>query len=147
MNMKCSNIHKKLIFFLENKLPEKEMEEVGIHLSECKDCAVFAEDLKKTLHILDTEKLPEVNPFFYTRVKAKMEATEPEKVTYVNLIFNRVLQPALFTVLLLAGIYGGIKIGTPSTLKNTVYALQNQEVPILNEMETESIEGFLMDRP
>ena len=47
--MKCEKLHKKLIFFLDGDLPEKEAQEINSHLNECTDCAAFAEDMKKTL--------------------------------------------------------------------------------------------------
>ena len=71
--MKCKNLHKKLIFFLEGDLSPKMMEEVQNHLDECSSCAAFAKELKQTLGIIETEKELEVNPYFYTRLKARLE--------------------------------------------------------------------------
>ena len=48
------------------------------HLNSCSECALFAEEMKLTLNILDEEKTPELNPFFYTRVKEKLENQEQE---------------------------------------------------------------------
>lgn len=144
--MKCKTIHKKLIFFLEEELPAKEMDLVKMHLSECSECALFAEELKKTLGVLEQEKSPKVNPFFYTRLKAKIDSLEDAKEPFWRPVLVNVLQPAFFSILLLAGIYSGISIGKPASLEITVTALQNQEmIPLLNEMENETIEGFLME--
>ncbi|MFW5755828.1 MAG: anti-sigma factor family protein [Tangfeifania sp.] len=145
--MKCKALHNKLIFYLEGDLPEKEAEQVQDHLSECSDCARFASEMQKTLGILETEKAPEVNPFFFTRLKAKMKAQnesfEP-KAGHPFLI--RVLQPALFTLLLLAGIYSGIKIGQKAEDRFYVTTSPDvQVIPYLNEMEAEPIEAFLME--
>jgi hypothetical protein len=38
--MKCKTLHKKLIFFLEGDLPEKEAQEIKIHLNECESIAL-----------------------------------------------------------------------------------------------------------
>ncbi|NCB09032.1 MAG: hypothetical protein EOM73_12815 [Bacteroidia bacterium] len=63
-----------------------------------------------------------------------------------NRIWAKVLQPAFFTVLLLAGIYSGIKIGQPVTAKNSSATYSAQEmIPYLNEMKSETIEAFLME--
>jgi anti-sigma factor RsiW len=144
--MKCKNLHNKLIFYLEGDLPQKEMEQVNFHLSGCTECASFAEDMKKTLGIFEAEKSPEVNPFFYTRLKAKME-DEAESFEKVNSpLLLRVLQPAIFSLLLLAGIYSGIKIGQRA--EDSLYAANSPEeqvIPYLNEMEAEPIETFLME--
>jgi hypothetical protein len=145
--MKCKNLHKDLIFFLEGDLPAKEMEQIQIHLAECDSCAAFAEDMKVTLGILEVEKSPAVNPFFYTRLKAKLENRESEKLQiFRRPVFARILQPVMFSILLVIGIYSGIKIGQPSPVK--VYSTEMFEqdaIPYLNEMETESIETFLME--
>jgi hypothetical protein len=144
--MKCKTLHKKLIFFLDGDLSAEEMEQMRLHLSECNDCATFAEDMKKTLAILEFEKSPEVNPFFYTRLKTKLEnQTIKQDRISLNPVWARILQPSLFSVLLIAGIYSGIKIGQTSTV-NSKYASYTEKeiIPYLDEMETETIETFLM---
>ena len=145
--MKCKTLHKNLIFFLEGELPAKEMEQIKVHLIECTHCEAFAEDMKKTLGVLESEKSPEVNPFFYTRLKAKLENQSAAEEKYaVWPAFVRVLQPVAFSILLIIGIYSGIKIGQPSHDKFEIASMINQgEIPFLNEMETESIEAFLME--
>lgn len=145
--MKCRTIHKNLIFFLEGDLPQKETEQIKVHLSGCEQCAAFAEDMKKTLGIIEKEKAIETNPFFYTRLKAKLESqTQAEKVRFWKPVLVKVVQPVFFSVLLIAGIYTGFKIGTPVRV-NTAFANYTTEeiVPYLNEMQSEPIEEFLME--
>lgn len=145
--MSCRTIHKKLIFFLEGDLSKPEAEAVSAHLAQCPECAAFFEDMKKTLHILQEEKSPDINPFFYTRLRARME-NEAEEVTRPAgfSLWERVLQPALFTMLLLAGIYAGMKIGHPANEgSNSVSYAETELIPYLNEMEAEPIESFLME--
>lgn len=144
--MKCKELHNKLIFFLEGDLPEREMEQVKVHLSGCPDCKLFAEELNKTLNVLETEKSPAVNPFFYTRLKAKMEAQAESSEKAGSPFFVRVFQPALFSLLLFAGIYSGIKIGQRA--EDQLYVSNSateQVIPYLNEMDAEPIEAFLME--
>jgi len=145
--MKCKTLHKKLIFFLEGDLPEKEANEMKAHLAECESCAAFARDMQKTLGMIHIEKSPEVNPFFYTRLKARMENKEIKEKQRIGFpVWAKVLQPAFFSLLLLAGIYTGIKIGQPVTTETShgIFA-ENELIPFLNEMETEPIETFLME--
>jgi len=144
--MECKSLHKKIIFFLEGELSAEEMEQMKLHLSECGDCAAFAREMEKTFAILQSEKSPAINPFFYTRLKAKMENQAAEQnVIFRNPVWARILQPAFFSVLLLAGIYMGIKIGQPTVNKMNVPGYSEQEmIPYLNEMESETIEGFLL---
>jgi anti-sigma factor RsiW len=145
--MKCEKLHKKLIFFLEGDLPENEAQEIKVHLSKCAYCAAFAEEMKKTLGIIQLEKSPEVNPFFYTRLKARMENQAEKAAKSVGFpVWKKVLQPAFFSLLLLAGIYTGIKIGQPSNTgtNQNIYS-EIELVPYLIEMEAEPLENFLME--
>lgn len=144
--MNCKKLHKNLIFYLDGDLPETEMIKMRTHLANCPDCAAFADKMMKTLGVLQSEKSPEVNPFFYTRLKAKMESQNEDVKKVANPIWTRVLQPALFSLLLLVGVYSGIKIG--QNTEDQFYATNSQEeqvVPYLNEMEAEPIETFLME--
>lgn len=143
--MKCKKVHNKLIFFLEKELPVSEMDQVQLHLNECSECALFAAEMKNTLQILDSDKVRDENPFFYTRVKARLE-NQDEKQPEVRPVLARVLQPMAFSILLLLGIYGGFKLG--ETPKETLAesSLSKQEmVPYWNELEAEPIESFLME--
>jgi anti-sigma factor RsiW len=145
--MKCKTLHKKLIFFLENDLPAREAEEIRKHLNECPECKAFAEYMQQTLSVLQKEKSPEVNPFFYTRLKARMERqVSRRELTATEKIRIKILQPAFFTLLLLAGIYTGIKIGgaTQSEVRYTTFP-ENEMFSYLNEMQSEPLETFLME--
>ena len=145
--MKCKTLHKNLIFFLEEELPEKEMALISAHLLECNSCASFAKDMRQTLGIIETEKSPTVNPFFYTRLKAKLENSESEqKQIFWKPALVRVLQPAIFSILLIIGIYSGIKIGQPAPAQSvSISAADLDIISFLNEMDSETIEGFLME--
>ncbi len=145
--MKCKTLHKKLIFFIEGDLSTKEMKQFELHLSECPDCLAFALEMKNTLGIIEIEKSIEINPYIYTRIKAKLENQEMERVSVVNRpVLVRILQSLAFSVILLLGIYGGIKLGQPhqTELGNNTISEQ-QMIPYLNEMATEPIEAFLME--
>jgi anti-sigma factor RsiW len=145
--MECKTIHKELIFFLEGDLPSEKAGQIEMHLNECSACAAFAEEMKETLGILEAEKSPAVNPFFYTQLKAKLENRESaEPAFFKRVVLAQVLQPALFSILLIIGIYSGIKIGQPSPVKVfSTTQFKQDAVPYFNEMKTESIETFLME--
>ncbi|WP_346855659.1 zf-HC2 domain-containing protein [uncultured Draconibacterium sp.] len=144
--MKCKTVHNNLIFFLEKELPVLEMKQVQEHLDTCPDCALFAEEMKKTLSILETEKATENNPFLYTRIKAKLEnQEEAERIQVARPILIRVLQPVAFSVLLLLGIYGGIKMGNVgSPVQETSVLSDDEMIPFWNGMDSEPIESFLL---
>lgn len=145
--MNCKNLHKKLIFFLEGDLSKYESEQVQLHLSDCEDCRLFLNEMKKTLGIIEIEKSPDVNPFFYTRLKARLENQESTQPYYSRQpVYSKVLQPAVFTLLLLVGIYSGFKVGQSKSaqLANDTFS-EVEMIPYLNEMNTEPIEAFLME--
>ena len=143
--MNCKTIHNKLIFFLEKELPVSEMKLVQEHLENCSECVLFVEEMRRTFGILEEEKTPELNPYFYTRVKAKL-LNHDREVLERRPILTRVLQPAAFSIILLLGVYGGIKLGQPNKSTLTVNTLNEQQmIPYLNEMDAEPIETFLME--
>jgi hypothetical protein len=123
------------------------MEQVQEHVNNCSHCALFVEEMKKTLSILEAEKSSEVNPFFYARTKAKLENQAREQEPVVGrLVLNRVLQPVAFSIILLLGIYGGIKLGRPNQPELAENSISEQQIiPYLNEMAAEPIEAFLME--
>jgi hypothetical protein len=144
--MKCKTVHKNLIFFLEKELPVSEMSAVQQHLDTCSECALFASEMKKTLGILETEKIVDDNPYFYTRVKVKLEnQVSKENVVFGRPVLLRVLQPVAFSILLILGVYGGIKMGdTGSTPKATNIIAEQDMIPYWNVLDAEPIENFLL---
>ena len=143
--MKCKNVHNKLIFFLEKELPVSEMKQVQQHLDECSACALFAAEMKNTLSILESDKVTDENPFFFTRVKTRLERQSDEQQV-ARPVLVRILQPVAFSVILLLGIYGGFKLGQVPKTNFTNNSLTEQEmVPYWNELEAEPIETFLME--
>ncbi|MCK3683647.1 zf-HC2 domain-containing protein [Maribellus sp. YY47] len=144
--MKCKAAHSKLIFFLERELPEPEMKAVQEHLAVCPDCALFAEEMKRTLSILETEKVSEVNPYFYTRVKAKLDRPSEIQLSGIrSSVLVRVLQPVAFSIVLILGVYGGVKMGATGAKTGSAFTAEQEMVPYLNEMDVEPLETFLME--
>lgn len=143
--MKCNSVHNKMIFFLEKELPVAEMKQVQQHINECADCALFAAEMKNTLRILESDKVIDKNPYFFTRVKARLEKQNDEKPV-VQPVLARILQPMAFSIILLLGIYGGFKLGEAPETALADNSLSEQEmVPYWNELEAEPIESFLME--
>lgn len=143
--MNCKSLHKKLIFYIGKDLPDKEMLEVEAHLKVCADCAAFAGDMQKTLGVVQLEKPAPVSPYFYTRLKARLKAQQ-EETGGRFITWERILQPALFSLLLVAGIYTGFKVGSQASERTSASVMTEMEiVPFFNELEAEPIETFLME--
>lgn len=144
--MNCKTLHKKLIFFVDEELPSNEMEKVKQHLSECNECALYFEDLKKTLEVISIERSKEKNPFFYTKLKAKMETREMiDTNLYKKPVLVSIIQPALFACILLIGIYAGLKIGQTTSKQFNTQRESQEFIPYLNDLHSEPIETFLFE--
>jgi anti-sigma factor RsiW len=140
--MKCKNIHSKLIFFIEGDLSENEMKEVALHLLECKECAAFVETMKKILIRAEQERPAGEDPYFFIRLKARMEKQGEIAASY-NSLWRNVLQPVFFSFIVFAGIYAGIYMGKLSFTGTD--ASVNDVFLFLNEMKEEPLENFLME--
>ena len=79
--MACNNIQIKLIDYLEKKLPADEMMVVSNHLKSCLACDEQFEFIEQTYGLIDGEKEMPINPFFYSKVKTRLDAQlTPDKV-------------------------------------------------------------------
>ena len=139
--MKTKCIHKDLIFYLDNELSVEKRTNVEKHLEECADCRDYLVFLQKGIQIIEKEKNPEVSPFFYTRLSARLE----EKPVYqTQSQWVRLAQPAFFSLVLLAGIYGGLKLGSNASSPK-VHQQATNSAQMLNDFAAEPIESFLLD--
>ncbi len=140
--MKHDYIQNDLIFYLDNELSVEKKMVVEKHLEECADCRSLLVFLQDGMQVIEKEKDPEASHFFYTRLSARLE----EKPKFqAQSQWLQLLQPAVFSLLLVIGIYGGLKIGS-----NASFPKLNQPATIgiqmLNDFETEPIESFLLDK-
>ncbi len=139
MKNKC--IHKDLIFYLDNELSVEKKIAVEKHMEECADCRSFLAFLQESVQIIEKEKNPEVSPFFYTRLSARLD----EKQVYqAQSQWSRLAQPAFFSLVLLAGIYGGLKLGSNASSPE-VNQQATRSVQMFNDFADEPIESFLLD--
>lgn len=139
--MKTKCIHNDLIFYLDNELSVEKRFAVEKHLEECADCRSFLAFLKDGMLIIEKEKNPEVSPFFYTRLSARLEENLK---CQTQSPWVRLAQPAFFSLILLAGIYGGTKLGGKASTKK-VNPQTPSTVQMLNDFAAEPIESFLLD--
>ena len=139
--MKNECIHNDLIFYIDNELSVEKRTVVEKHLEECADCRSFLAFLHDGMQVIEKEKNLEVSPFFYTRLSARLE----EKPQYqVQNQWVRLVQPVLFSLLLVAGIYGGLKLGSnASSSKSDQHATSG--IQMLNDFDSEPVESFLLD--
>jgi len=140
--MNCSKCQSKLVYYLEGTLAENIRVEMEAHLRECTPCAGFAVYLGESLQLMGTESKMDPIPFLHTRIKAKMEKSAgiPLRTS-----LQVRLQPVLFSILLIFAIYSGVKMGRNFTSAGKEDYITDNLAPILNEMESERLEIYLMD--
>ena len=132
-HMKNECIHNDLIFYIDNELSVEKRTEVEKHLEECADCRSFLAFLEDGMQVIEKEKNPEVSPFFFTRLSSRLE----EKPEYqVQNPWVRLVQPAFFSLLLVAGIYGGLKLGS-NAIPPKINPQATSSIQMLNDFASE----------
>ena len=128
--MNCTQIHNKLIFYIEKSLPENEIDEISMHLSDCKECTSHYLFLSDTLKYIEKEKISEPDTYFFTRLEQKIESINEVKHKQWYLFKPQpVLQKIGYSVLIAIGIVLGIVFGN----------IASNNIPLLNRnLETYS---------
>ena len=138
--MNCKEINKNLIFYIEGVLSSEKKLLVEEHLAKCEKCKQLFTEIKKTYDVINNENKVDVNPFFYTRVKAKMEDVNESSVnTIFRPSFIKILQTSVAVVLIAVAVYTGIMMG--DNFINTSMASVNQQA--YSEYQEYSQEVFL----
>jgi len=139
--MNEQHITEQLWEFHLGQLSEEENQKVQLHLEACDACLRESEVVKQTVQEIAAERSQEVPPFLYTRIQGRLESVRKPAP-----LWKRVLVTSLGTLLLLVGIWGGVKIGT---MDNNQFSGSSVENPMgnlaINEMVNEPIEGYLFD--
>ena len=142
--MKCNKFYKDLIFFVEGSLSAKRKNEINYHLAECDTCQKFVNELTYSLKIIDKEKIIETNPFLYSRILNKINTNEQSANTF-RVFALKILRPVFVILLVLCGIFSGIKLGSSYSIK---YTDEDSELQIityyLNDLQHESVETILL---
>ena len=140
--MNCKNFHNDLIFYLDQELPGERMDAVRKHLDEYADCRGFLAMLSAEMEVIDSEKQLEVSPYFFTRLSARLD--EKSRFQEKN-IWESLVQPAFFSLILIAAIYGGLRVGSMASAPHSPKPVLNV-LPYVNDFADEPIETFLLDK-
>ncbi|MGM0504654.1 MAG: zf-HC2 domain-containing protein [Bacteroidota bacterium] len=153
--MKCKKIYKNLYRYHRGELSPPLKDEIDNHLTNCPECSVLYTKLVQTLdHLNDRETLPE-QPFYYTRLKQRMEnKKERYESVWSNGLARKILQPSIYMASLVLAVYIGILIGSGTgnyesrLAKNEAQAEDYIEAfadyQYLNDFQIESIENVLI---
>jgi len=153
--MKCKKIYKNLYRYHLGELSPPLKDEIDNHLINCPECSALYTKLVQTLdHLNDRETLPG-QPFYYTRLKQRMEnKKEKTESVWSNGLARKILQPSIYMASLVLAVYIGILIGSGTgsyeskLAKNEAlkedYIEAFAEYQYLNDFQIESIENILI---
>ena len=102
--MDCNKILNNTLLYLDNELVEDDRVKFELHLKECSVCEAIYENIAATYKIIETDNLVEANPFFYHKLKMKLEAIDESRVIT---IFTTVLKPLAVAASITLGIIIG----------------------------------------
>lgn len=102
--MDCNKILNSALLYLDNELVEDDRVKFESHLKECAECEAIYENIAATYKIIETDNLVEANPFFYHKLKMKLEAKDESRVIT---IFTTVLKPLAIAASITLGIIIG----------------------------------------
>jgi hypothetical protein len=137
--MDCSEIEKKLIFYIEGSLLLTETEKISSHLKSCNRCNELVYSLNKSFSIIEDQKLLKPSQFLYTKIATKLQ-NENDEVYYYR---RRILQPILVICIAVLALIGGIKIGSiyKSALTTEMASIS---IYYWNDMSQEPIESKIL---
>jgi anti-sigma factor RsiW len=141
LNLHCSEMDEKLADLLLD--PAAVPAEVHQHLRGCERCRRELDELQATMNAMDAWEAPEPNPFFVTRVNARMrEAREAEPVGWVARLRARLapgprtsmrpLAAMALTVLLLVG--GGSYLSVSNLMAPAPQP--NNDAAVVHDLQT-----------
>jgi hypothetical protein len=139
--MKCKDVQKRLIFYLEKTLQENEMIEISGHLKYCISCGKILANISESYDIIAFQKEISPTPFLFTRIQSKLHAEDA--VNSVTTKSVKVFQPIVVSFIILISVYCGIKLG--DIYKKTVNTeLAGTEMYYWDDMGQEQIENVLL---
>jgi hypothetical protein len=122
--MNCRLFHKNLIGYLEKAVSGDVHVQMDKHMESCAGCQKLLKEVSSTYGVWDAVPVPELNPFFYTRVEQKYKTPLPS-VTPLYWIWK--LRGVATVALMVIGVGIGITIGTSLSSQSTTETSLNRD--------------------
>jgi len=109
--MRCEEVHKRLVEFMEGELSAADTAEMREHIDACDECAAELAAFERTMLLLEDDGYVEPDPFYWTRFEAGLRAKirdkgrRPAFVPGIDRLAPR-LAPVVAAVLLFAVGFG-----------------------------------------
>ncbi len=120
--MRCSRVQRKLSPFIDNELTGRQKEEIENHLKICRTCRETYESMLKFWQELVLPPIPELAPFLYTRILARLSEKSSVKP---HQWLQRILVPLSTTVAVILGIVIGSIVGASGNVPDSVSVAEN----------------------
>lgn len=119
--MDCKFFCNNILNFYYQDLESNELAMMHEHLLHCPDCLKAYNNIIPLLNSSKISKEISPDPFFYTRLAAKLEEPKNERISYR--LFTRLAQPLFVICLTIIGVFVGIKIN--NGLRNNATSLNS----------------------
>jgi len=106
--MNCKGIENKIWDYIEGKLNENEQAAIESHLQHCSACAKLEKGIRNSNAILEQAKRSEFDPFYYSRLQARMESEKPSHISKIPYVIRLAAAASIAIV----GIVGGSIFGS-----------------------------------
>jgi len=71
--MSCKEIENSIWEYIEGSLDKAQADHITSHIKDCAHCASLEKGMRESLQLIEQSKRTEADPFFYTRLEARME--------------------------------------------------------------------------
>ena len=133
--MKCAEIQKNMMGFIEKDLESFVLDEVREHIASCQECAAVKNQLDELFQFIHLEKKTSHDPFMFTRIYTAFR--KPDDAAHKNLTL-RLLQPVSFAAILTIVTLGGILIGKEYAFEKSIEDDYQTELFYLNNIHLEN---------
>jgi len=144
--MNCKQTRSQLMEYQIGSLEPEAILQVEKHLSDCIACQGFAAELEQFQHLLQAKTKPALDN---SLTKHILEKVANESVTENEIHLPKTYSfasVAAIAVLVLIGVFGGLKLGNRITSGLLVgEAEYSENISLFNEMELEPLEQMLLN--
>ncbi|MCF8223782.1 MAG: zf-HC2 domain-containing protein [Bacteroidales bacterium] len=136
--MKCSEVHKDLIFYIEGDLSPEREKALRKHLDSCSDCRAYEKFMRQSLGAIEMKKDVPADDEFAGKVLEKMSS-----VPIKTFSIAPVLKYAAAAAVIVLGVFTGMGIANLTTNTSTDKLAEAGEEYYYHD-EMEPIESFFL---
>jgi len=104
------------------------IEEIELHLKSCSPCSQMVEEVRRIYLLLDQERQVKVNPFLYTRVKARSKLSS--KTLILDQFMTYLIKPVIVAIAIFLGIlFGQFNVSQTTDSEDEVEMLSENLLP------------------